>query len=107
MPQGDTLENAVKDLDSIIATGRFYLKEEGNNGVIFLEYDPSSPHNAAGNVEVKKWNNDKIWELVRKLGIVERKEQEEGEKIKGFLHFYQVMYSHHSVFALFKLLLLL
>lgn len=91
--QDDTLKNALKDLDSIIASGWFYLKEEDNKGVIFLEYDPSSFRTSkqeASDVKVEKWNSDKIWEFVRKLGIVERK-CDKGEKIKGFLYFYQVV----------------
>ena len=86
-PQGDTLENVGKELDSIITTGNylFLTPDTSSTGAeLMLEYRPSPLHQFPplrssqpssledqDMVNMQRWNSEQISDFVRKLGFLD------------------------------------
>ena len=102
--QGDTLENVAKELDCIIATGKYLFQtpDASSRGTeLILEYSPSQqftptslsqPPNLEDpelGINMQHWNSEQIGDFVRKLGFLDT-EKEGGDKIKNFLHVNEV-----------------
>ena len=110
--QGDTLQNAINDLDDILQTGRFrfLLNPEGMGGVhtpprVVLEYSPIVPDTqrstgGSGHVQSKENVAVQVTLRDRHSCVVDRKERWDSGEISNFVQMLGLVYqekTHHTL----------